>query len=260
MPTQQTGSAATAIFLKNNSPDQLRQAWDLWNKNSGLPGLLDANPSYAGESKTSQRTGYYYEVDKKIYRRADNGAVVTDKQLRTAVNKVSAAASLEMKKKTQQLIAGVILLSVWHESMQSLMGALYRTVWVLSIGGFVFEDDIQRNLFYLFVLSQFSWLDNFYYQLEHKLQALDGSAMNRAGMYGAYGNGLWQNIRLEYDIAAGKTEAKRILAPNENHCHDSADRRGCFELAQLGWIPIAQMVPITGATCYTLCLCEIITR
>ena len=246
MPIVTTGSAETAILLRDDSPESVRQARRLWDEYSGAPGLLD------GE-------GYAYNPDRQTYRRT-GGRIISQSELRAMVKKVSDEGALRMKKSTQQLIAGGILLSVWYSRMQSLMRALYRTIWTLSIGGFVFEDDTTRNAFYLLTLLQFNYLDNFYYQLEHGTQALNGLAMSRAGMYGDWGNGLWQNIRLENDIQAGRTEAKRILGSNENHCRDYADRQGCLELAKLGWVPIGKMVPIGGATCYSNCQCRIITR
>lgn len=255
MPVILTGSSATALYLKDNQPTITRQAREMWNQYSGAPGLLDAVTS-----SNSNRRGYVYRPVSGTYVRADNGMKVTDKQLRAYVKNVSDAASLKMKKNTQQLIAGIILYAAWYEEMQSIMAALYNTIWVLSIGGFTFEDDTQRNLFYAFVLMQFNYMDNFYYQLEHGIQPLDGSALSRAGMYGQWGNGMWQNVGLEQEIRAGKTEARRVLGPNENHCHDSAGRPGCLELASLGWIPIDRMIPIGDATCYSNCLCHIIYR
>lgn len=246
MPISRTGSAEAAILLLDDSPETVRQARKLWDEHSGLSGLLDGD-------------GYIYDPQKQTYRRA-GGRVLSQSRMRAAVKQVSDEGSLRMRKSTQQLIAGTILLSVWFSRMQSLMRALYRTIWTLSVGGFAFEDDTTRNEFYLLTLLQFNYLDNFYYQLEHGTQALNGLAMSRAGMYGDYGNGLYQNIGLEFAIRARKTEARRILGPTENHCRDDGVRAGCWELAELGWIPIEHMVPIGEAVCYSNCLCHIIYR
>lgn len=245
------GGADTALLLRGFDSNSQQDARQLWDESSGAPHLLDASTS------PRRKTGYIYDPATFTYRRADNGLKVTDKQLRNYVRKVSNEAAGRMRKETQQLIAGSILLSVWYAQMRDLMAALYRTIWVLSIGGFVFEDDTERNLFYLFVLSQFSWLDNFHFQLFSGTQPLNGTAMNRAGLYGQYGNNLYQNKRTEDFIERGKSQARRVLGPNENHCHDSSDRPGCFELAGLGWVSIDQLVPLGEATCYTACLCHV---
>ncbi len=246
------GTAVSTLFLRD--PDTAL-ALDLWDRYSGAPGLLNAAPP-----SSQRRFGYLYDPESERYTNVATRRTLTDQQLRRYVFNVSNQASLRMKKSTQQLIAGVILLAAWYEEMRSLMSALYHTVFLLSIGGFLFEDDTARNLFYLLTLPQLGRLDNFERQLETGAQALDGRAMNRAGLYGSYGNGLWQNIRFDKGVTKGHTEAKRILGPNENHCHDHGDRPGCWELWKKGWVPIGEMVKIGETTCYTHCLCEIKTR
>lgn len=201
---------------------------------------------------------YRYDPSKDAYYLNQNR--VSDSQLRETVKKLSNESALQMRKVTQQLIAGVIILDTWYLRMQSLMYALYKTIWLLSIGGYLFDDDTQRNLFYLFVLLSYEKLDNFAYQMDHGTQPLDGRAMNRAGLYGRYGNGMWQNIIYEKMIRLGKTEAKNILGPTEDHCNDSADRPGCIEITKRGWIPIEQMVSVGDRTCYTNCLCHVMYR
>jgi len=147
------GTAASALFLRD--PDTAL-ALDLWDRYSGAPGLLNAAPASIG-----RRFGYVYDPETERFTNVVTGRTVTNAQLRHYVFKVSGEASLRMKKTTQQLIAGVILLAAWYEEMRSLTAALYRTIFILSIGGFLFEDDTARNIFYLLVLPQFGRLDNF---------------------------------------------------------------------------------------------------
>jgi hypothetical protein len=246
MVAPSVGTADTAIFLRDPSPSPLLAARALWDKHSGAPGLLDGR-------------GYTFNTQTYRYRR-DNGTRVSDSQLRGAVRRVTAATELEMRKNTQQLMAGAILLSVWYSRMRDLMAALYRTIFVLSIGGWAFEDDTERNLFYLWTLLQFQRVDNFYLQLQNKTQVLNGQAMNRAGMYADWGNSFHQNLNLEQAIQGGRKEGKRVLGENEDHCHDDGERPGCVELAAQGWQPIHLIVPLGDAVCYSRCHCRIIYR
>jgi|SRR6185503_6680257 len=250
--TLPSGSANTALFIKNEDTSLM---YELWDGYSGLPGLLDATRGRRGK-----RSGYTYDPATGKYYWTGTSQAVSEQRLRTAVKRVSDEASLRMRKETQQLIAGIILLTVWYSSMRSLMNALYRTIFTVSIGGFAFEDDTARNVFYALVLAQFSWLDNFAAQVRSGAQALNGSAITRAGMYGMYGNGLDQNIKLYHAHEQGYTEAKRVLGPTEDHCHDAGIRQGCQELAHKGWMPLGDMVPIGDATCYSNCLCRIVYR
>lgn len=247
------GQSDTRLFLSVDSPESIALMFELWDGHSGAPGLLNAVP--AGSSR--QVSGYVYDQDRRVFVNTDTGKDVTDEQLIRYVRKISDESSRRMKKSTQQLIAGIIILNVWYSRMRDLMRALYKTVWLLAIGGFVFDDDASRNLFYLFVLIQFNYLDNFAEQLNTGEQAMDGRAMTRAGLYGSYGNGLHQNIELSQAELRGRTAAIRILGDNENHCEDDGERPGCVDLALQGWISVREMIPIGDAACYTSCHCRI---
>ncbi len=239
---------ATKRFLTEFTPADYDNARRLWDEHSGAKGLLDKH--------VGNRGGFVYDPAKERYIRLRSGREVTDKELALYVRRVSNSARDQMKKETQQFIAGTIIFAVWYSRMRSLMKSLYYTVWLTSIGGFLFDDATQRALFYAFILSQFNWLDNFVLQVNTGKQALDGIAVTRAGLYGAYGNGAYQNVLLSSRQQRGWREGRRLLGENENHCHDSKERPGCIELALLGWTPIERITPIGEATCYSNCLCR----
>lgn len=246
------GQADTLLFLTVDTPESIAQAIELWDGYSGAPGLLAAG-SGAGDGR------YTYDKVRRVYTNTKTGRDVTDQQLRRYVKNVSDETSRRMRKDTQQLIAGLIMLAVWYSRMRSFMRALYKTIWILGIGGFVFDDDTQRNLFYLFTLLQFNYFDNFAEQIYSGTQPLNGFAMTRAGLYAGYGNGMMQNIELINGESRGYTEARRFLGIAEEHCV-GGDRPGCIELANLGWMPIRMMTPIGDAQCYSNCKCRIKLR
>jgi len=249
-PSSQTDNF---LLLTIDKPQDLLLMQELWDGYSRLPGLLNAQPLDYPYQK-----GYFYDPKERKYYKMPSGRTVSDKQLRAAVIRVSNETSKRAKKNTQQLVAGVIILAVWYSRMRDLLAALYKTIWLVSIGGFVFDDNTQRNLFYLLMLAQFDFLDNFAGQIESGEQPLDGRAITRAGMYGRHGYSEWQNIRLSHAIELGYTEAKRILAPVDFEIHCRKDERpGCVEEAAKGWIPIVKMVPLGGCQCYDHCLCDL---
>jgi len=244
-------------MLTTRSPADYEAAVALWDKYSGAKGLLNA-------TRNKQPGGrYVWDGEKRQFIQVGagrkGGRVVTRNDLRLYVRRVSNATRNDMRKETAQLIAGAIILSVWYYRMQSMMKALYSTIWLLSIGGILFDDNAQRNLFYALVLAQFQFLNNFAMQLSTGRKPMGQRAVIRAGMYGEWGNGEHQNIKLEIDILDGKQEGRRVLGDNENHCYDSA-LPGCIELASIGWLPIRQVTPIGLATCLSNCHCSIETR
>ena len=238
----------TKAFLTAFPVEAQDAARVLWDTHSGKRGLLDSN---------MDGRGYYYDEKNRTYIRKTDGHKVTDEELRMSVRRVSTATRNELRKQTQQLIAGTIILAVYYSRVRSIMNALYSTIWLLSIGGFLFDDDTARNLFYLWVLHQFNYFDRFADDLDKGAASLDGRAVIRSGMYGEAGNGMWQNIVLEQKAKDGYQEARRILGDNENHCESGDVREGCLELANEGWIPIEYMIPIGDATCLSNCHCWI---
>jgi len=251
-------SSTTSAFLllKTDTPQSLLLMQELWDGYSRLPGMLTA-----ASLDEPYKAGYVFDPKERKYYAMPSGRVVSDRRLRSAVKRVSIEASKRAKKETQQLVAGAIILAVWYSRMRDLLSALYKTIWLVSIGGFVFDNDTQRNLFYVMMLLQFGYFDNFASQLETGEQAMDGRAVSRAGMYGMHGYSEWQNLRLLYAPELGYTEAKRILAPvaYERHCRKD-ERPGCVEEAAKGWMPIIQMVPLGGCQCYSQCLCDLVFR
>ena len=252
-----SSSTDNYLLLTVDKGSDLLFMQELWDNYSRLPNLLNAH-----DRDYPYPRGYVWDSQKRRYYRP-SGRPVSDRQLRAAAKRVSAEASRRAKKETQQLIAGVIILAVWYSRMRDLLAALYKTIWLVSIGGFVFDDNTQRNLFYLFIMAQFNYFDNFTTQIETGEQVLDGRAVARAGMYGGHGYSEWQNLRLLHAPEVGYVEVRRILAPIEfeRHCSEKenlhSDRPGCVEIAARGWIPIAEMVPIGDCICYSNCLCDL---
>lgn len=250
-PILPASRAETMNYLRSVTPEDQQMMLDLWNNHSGASGLLAA-----GLSSSARTSLYTYNPITQTYTHVGTGRKVTDEQLRVYVRRVSVEAKARMRKETQQLIAGAILLAVWYSRTRSLMKALYKTVFIISIGGFLFDDDVARNLFYWLSLIQFDRHDNFLRQIGLGTQPLNGRATARAGMYASWANTFHQNIRLDRAEDKGFNEVCRILGENENHCHDSSSLPGCVELAEEGWMPIKKMTPMGGATCYSECQCS----
>lgn len=232
-------------FLLAQDPLEMREVLDLWDHYSGLPGLL-------------QGIGYVYNSKTRQYTHALSRRVISSEQLRQAVRRVSDEMNLRMRRETQRLISGIVILLAWQAHIRSMMKTLYLTIWLVSIGGFPFDGSLSRDLFFIAVWTQFQWLDNVVNEIALEHLALDGRLMSRIGMYGQWGNALWQDLLLEHAKHRYRL-AKRVLGPNENHCHDGV-RPGCVELALMGWMPIQAMIPIGEATCLSNCRCVLVFR
>lgn len=254
-------AAETRDFLTNHTITDDELMRELWNSKSGLPGLLSAHtPDTVSQPLRRGEREFTYNPATGRYRRVATGKLVSETELRRAVRKVSADAKNRIRESTRQMMAGTILFLVWYHRMRSILKALYRAIFTVTLGGALFEDQSVRNLFYLWSIILFEKLDAFKIAVETGTMAWNGHVRTAAGNFAGAGNGMYQNAKLEIAKRKGHNEARRILGENENHCIDSDDRPGCIELADLGWMPISRMTPIGMATCRDNCMCQIETR
>jgi hypothetical protein len=262
LQTFQTSSEVeTRYFLTSHSVVDDELARELWNVSSGLPGLLDARRAdTAARPLRKGEKDFTYDIRTGKYRRATTGKAVSEREIRSAIFKVSREAKNRMRQETEQMMAGAILFVIWYQRLRSVMKALYRAVWVVTLGGMLFEDDSARAAFYLWVILLFDRMDQLKDAIEKGTIPFDGRIRTAVGNIARSANGAFQNARLEAGRRKGHDEARRILGENENHCHDSDDRPGCIELESLGWVRIDKVVPIGGGTCRDNCMCQIATR
>lgn len=259
-PFQTASAVETRHFLATHSTVDDELMRELWNVSSGLPGLLDARrletvprPLRRGEKD------FTYSLVSSKYRRT-TGRAVSEREIRSAIFKVSNEAKNRARQITKQMIAGTILFVIWYQQMRSLMKALYRAVWLVSLGGALFEDDQSRAAFYLWILWLFDRIDGLKNAIETGRIPFNGRILNPVGTMARGANGAFQNAKLQTGKRRGHNQARRILGENENHCHEGADRPGCIELTALNWVHIDAIVPIGNAQCFDNCLCQIITR
>ena len=257
-PTSSASETRHYLTTHTITDDELMR--ELWNM-SGLPGLLDARRM--GTSPRPLRRGerdFIYNPASGKYRRVLSNRTVSEAEIRRAVFKVSTEAKNRIRTQTKQMMAGAILFVIWYARVRSILKALFRAVWTVTLGGLLFENEATRNAFYLWSILYFDKLDMFKIAIETGTMPFNGHIVSAAGRMARAANGMFQNAKLAAGRRVGHNEAMRVLGENENHCHDSDDRPGCIELAELGWIPIDQIVPITQATCRENCLCQIRTR
>ena len=259
--TPTASAVETRAFLSSHSITDDELMRELWNVSSGLPGLLDARGP--GSSPRQLRRGekdFTYNLSTDKYRRVATGKAVSEREIRNAIAKTANEAKGRIRKETQQMVAGTIMFVIWYARMRSVLKALYRSIWIVTLGGMLFENDSARNAFYLWVILMFDRLDQLKIAVETGTIPFNGRIVTAAGNMARAGNGLYQNAKIERGKRYGHNQARRVLGPNENHCHDTTEKPGCIELSELGWVSIHTIVPIGGATCRDNCMCQMETR
>jgi len=258
----------TQDFLEDNY--DLSDTIKLWDTSSGYAGMLEARnrPVNLNKKKAESKGGFTEEViaafvwlaffDFNIgrYRYLKNGRFISAEQIKLGNLRVAKAQEMYMSDLTQQLIDGQITERQWYLSMRKAMKDEYRAAWIASIGGVENYNRSEASKFGWAVRPQYRWLDNFLLEIQSGKQPLNAFAKRRARMYARAANGIYQNNIFKIAQRNGLREAKRNLGESEQHCHDSKQRPGCIELAQLGYVPMEQATPIGSATCLSHCLCS----
>lgn len=250
----------TQAFLESDTASDINAGDDLWNKRSGLPGLLEARNEIAGRGiiRNAQRKEYTFDPASGRYRYNDSGRLVPESIIRSAMARISNASRDDMRDITKKLNQGDISLDRWYKTMRQLMKDAYRDAWIISIGGRANYDKRQQALFGRAVKGQYKYLNNFLNDIKTGKQKLDGRAVIRAGMYGSAAKTVYQNALTAAAIGRGMKMARRIRTATES-CPD------CIRLGitvsdaaanpDLGYVPIAQLVPFGDSECKSHCQC-----
>jgi len=242
-------------FLENT--DDLQDTIDLWNRVSGVPGVLDTGEPIEIRQQARKLAEIFFDEEAGVWKYVVAGRRVPESRMRLGVLRMSKSLQTDMRALTADLVSGTISRQQWYTTMREAMKNEYRAAYLAAIGGTKNYTRSEISKFGWRMRPHYRWLNNFLDQLESGKQALNGFAVMRAGMYARAANAIYQNERMRVAQENGFRQAHRVLGPNENHCEDSASRPGCIELADLGWIPIGEMPEIGEASCLSHCLCEL---
>jgi hypothetical protein len=181
---------------------------------------------------------------------------IPDKSIKLDINRFVAGVQAEARALMSQLIAGTIDPQRWYDETARLAKLSYRVTADIARGSDEQMSEEERNHWLEIALLLLLFLNDLTDDISSGRMPANGIALARSGRLIGAGNGLFENWRLWSAGISGFTEARRILGPNENHCHDTHDRPGCIELSALGWVPIDKFVPIGSATCREHCKCR----
>lgn len=242
-------------YLEDTS--DIQSTYTLWDKTSGLPGLLKTKLQTEVRQQAYKPVETYFDLATGVWRYVKSNYRVPASRVRLGVLRMSKAMQTEMRELTAQLVNGSVTREYWYKTMREMMKNEYRASWLASIGGSANYTRSEVSRFGWAMRKHYRYLNNFLDEILSGKQPLNGRAIVRAGMYARAANAIYQNNLLAVAIRSGMREAMRELGPNESHCHDSRTRPGCVELADKGWMPIAEMTEIGDATCISNCLCSL---
>lgn len=248
-----------SFLEEGNGDDSLR----LWNSTSRYPKLLSAKSedNLKNLAIAAIIAYFIFREEEGVFQYGYYNVATGKKRLlkdaaRIGVLRMSRASELQARTIGMKLINGTISVREWHSMMSALLRQEYRAAYLASSGGIENYGFFEAQVFSGMAGFYLERLGNLAERLARGELPLNGHVVGWSGMYARAGNSIFWNASLKRAQRNGMREARRILGPNENHCLDSGDRPGCFELAEQGWAPIDQMVELGDATCLSNCLCS----
>jgi hypothetical protein len=171
------------------------------------------------------------------------------RESRLSVHRFANGMRNEMRALASSFLHKQITLQKWYDESRRLMKLSYLAVIEKKDP----QHDTQKTL--AVILFLFLLLNKFASDLMGGEIRMNGHIVSRAGMYGDAVYSVSENWTLQ-SVLGLDMECRRVLGPNENHCYPS-DLPGCIELAQMGWVPVANMIPLGQTTCRSNCRCRI---
>lgn len=251
--------AETQAFLEDIG--DLQNTIDLWDAHSGIPGMLSATltgprANTGIEVNVRTKAEVYFDALSGRYRYVISERLVPVSRQALGALRVARYQEGIIKDITQRMVRGEISEAVWYNLMRKELKDQYRSAYLASIGGRINYTRSEVSRFGWVVRPQYRWLDNFLNELNSGAQPKNGFAVRRAMMYARAGAGIYQNSLFKVAERNAIRFARRVLGVTDFHCHDTATRPGCVELAMDGYVPMRQVVMISDAACLSNCLCR----
>lgn len=177
------------------------------------------------------------------------GRFVPFADVRDALESVIDVARDRMHDLTQSLIDSQISLAEWEAGMLEQIKLAHTASAAASRGGWAQMSQADWGAAGRMIRDQYDYLRNFAEQIASGEQALNGTALVRADLYGEAARGTFEQMRRRYEkLMNGMTEERRVLG-EADHCD------GCLDQAEQGWQPIGTLDPIGAEECVTRCHC-----
>jgi hypothetical protein len=210
-------------------------------------------------AKRPARSPNGYTWDDALRRYRDpRGRIVARDTVRSAIDAALRKTDQRARALSLELRAGTVSLTEWEAGMRAVIKDVHLYGAAAVRGGWdrLTPGDLGRVG--QLVRTQYAYLEDFAAAIASGRQPLNGTFLNRAGMYAEAGRGTHEaftqsDTRKEAAARGGVLEARNLLG-DAHHCDE------CPPLTRRGWIPDAEM-PLPGhRECRTRCKCRVERR
>lgn len=173
-----------------------------------------------------------------------------------AIEPLIFVAKNQMRNLSSQLATGVLPLREWQTAMINVIKPAHVAVGLAVNGGEDNSSPVDTKKIAALILLYLLLFQNFAEELETGQQALNGRLLVRSDLYAYSARSIFEEMRRHgMSLYLGALQERRVLGLAE-HCHSDRHRRGCVELAELGWQRINSLPRLGDTPCWTNCKCR----
>ena len=193
---------------------------------------------------------YIWNARLRRYQDADTGRIVSNKQVRAALDAVILSAKHETRTLTQQLLNGKITLAEWQEQMAFNLKMQTLASHALAKGGWAQMTASDFGKVGAELKKQYAYLQKFALDIQDNRISFDKRILTRADLYAESARGTFEDVLREMACAEGFDRERRNLGVAD-HC------KSCVRYARMGWQVLGTLPSIgTKSLCMTNCHCS----
>jgi hypothetical protein len=185
--------------------------------------------------------------------RAPSGQFVAQETVRAALDVVTAASRARMEGLAGQLRGGTLSLADFQTSAMQEIKAGQVAAAALGKGGFSQMAPADWGWTGQRIRTQYAYLRNMAAQIVSGQQPLNGTLIQRAGLYGEAMRTTQRAMERREAQRSGATQER-----NRRNASESCDQ--CISESGRGWVPIGSLSPVGSRRCLSRCKCWIETR
>lgn len=173
--------------------------------------------------------------------RDERGRYVSERAVRSAIDRIADHASEQMARASERLLAGEMSLASWQAEMGRLVKVSQLAATVIAHGGRAQMTPSRYGSAGRAIRDEYAYLRQFSEQIADGRQPLNGSLVARARQYGQAARVAFSNI--VDNRQRHRAQSERNVLGNAEHCSE------CRELAARGWVPVGTLPRIGTRRC-----------
>lgn len=186
------------------------------------------------------------------FRHVDSGRFLPTSVVRAQVDAAVGDSAQTMRGLTQQLRDGRLTVAEWQQQMAQNVQVAHLSAATAAKGGWEQMAPADFGFVGARVRDQLGYLANFAQQVADGTQPLNGTAEQRAVLYGNAGRATHREMQRRMGHQAGDTFERNVLGATDS-CP------GCLDATAQGVVPIGTLPEVGDRDCSSNCRCVIET-